>query len=345
MLQIQTNQDYESAIMWEEIIPTSSILSEKTKIFAVVDSKARWFIEDLFRNIEISEVFIFDDPDEKRKNFKTINKMLDFLFAHKADRTSLLIAVGGGVTLDTAGFAASIFKRGIKWVAVPTTLLAQVDASVGGKTAINHITGKNSIGTFHPPVEVIISDRVAQSWEEFHYLEGIAEMYKIFSIFEKNSVKNLVSEGVSDSLTRQSIELKAKVVNIDPWENHLRAILNYGHTIGHAIEYTTNYRHGIAVSIGMRIENIIATKLGIMSEQKKDGINSELSSLKFPLPTKLPEFSEILPFLLQDKKNVLGKVNMSLIEGDKCLNIQPQNVCTPVEIDIIKESYSEFTSS
>lgn len=344
-MEIQINRDYKSTIMWEEFIPTRSILSKKTKAFVIVDSKARWFLEDLFQNAETPEVFIFEEPDENKKDFKTVNKILDFLFKHKADRTSLLVAVGGGVTLDTAGFAASIFKRGINWVAVPTTLLAQVDASVGGKTAINHATGKNSIGAFHPPVEVIVSDKVAESWKKFHYLEGIAEMYKIFSIFEIDTTKSLISDGVSGSLTRRSIELKASVVNVDPWEQHLRAILNYGHTIGHAIEHMTHHRHGIAVSIGMRIENLIATRLGIMREAERERMNSELDMLEFPSLTRLPKFSRILPFLLQDKKNVLGKVNMSLIEGGKCLQIKAKNICTPVELDIIEECYNKSTLS
>jgi 3-dehydroquinate synthase len=299
-------------------------------------------LDELFHDVPLPPCLVFQDPDEDNKAISTVDRFLDFLFDNEADRHSLLIAIGGGVTLDTAGFAASVFKRGISWVAIPTTLLAQVDASVGGKTAINHAAAKNAIGSFHPPVEVVISPNAAHGWQKYHYLEGIAEMYKIFALFDDAAARDLVESGLNDILTTRSVELKCDIVDLDPWENDLRAALNYGHTFGHALEHAGAMRHGIAVAYGIMIENIVAERLSIMSRTNKQRVYAELRQLGFSDHKCFPPFDSLLPFILQDKKNISGSVLLSLSSGAGDLRMENRNPCVGADIALLRASYEAF---
>ena len=249
------------------------------------------------------------------------------------------------MTLDVAGFAASIFKRGIEWIAVPTTLLAQVDASVGGKTAINYPAGKNSIGTFYPPSKVIISPDCANTWTDVHKLEGRAEMFKIFVCFDHEAKDQLVADPNESTLTNRSIEIKAKVVDCDPWENHLRAALNYGHTIGHALELELGMAHGLSVALGIRIENAVANRMGIMKKRRMKQIESELDGLGFPIRSEWPAFENLLPYLRQDKKNVRGDIMLCLPDGETPWLIEPRDPRTKVSEEILKSVYESYISS
>src|SRR5204863_7615660 len=154
---ISTCRSEKSEIIFEGgLIPAKTLDPEK-QYFAVVDSSVEWFFERYFGQLPNVKHWKFTNPCEKRKEWTTVADILKFLFTENADRTAVLLAIGGGVTVDVVGFTASIYKRGIPWVAIPTTLLAQVDASVGGKTAINHKAGKNALGAFHPPQKVFIT--------------------------------------------------------------------------------------------------------------------------------------------------------------------------------------------
>jgi 3-dehydroquinate synthase len=342
ILEIPFSHTVTSQIKWEVDFAHEKVGDTYSGVLAVVDSNALWYFDEtITRGTRDSIIpFVLDNPDEDKKSQQSVDAILDFLFSNGADRRSLLLAVGGGVVLDLAGYVASIYKRGIDWIAVPTTLLSQVDASVGGKTAINHARGKNAIGAFYPPKEVYINSGVSDSWEEDIRLEGIAEMYKIFTVFDIASRDSLVN-GITPQLTKRSIELKAQVVMEDPWEKSLRALLNYGHTFGHAIETATGLPHGICVSIGIRIENLLAVSKNLMQLPTARCIEQQLNTIGFPRP-KLPEVDVLLPYIFQDKKNVGGRVLLSLVDGEHNVPIVSHEPRTEVTIDELIAAHATY---
>ena len=210
------------------------------------------------------DVYVVEIPDgEEYKNFETLKSIYDSLIEFGFDRSSLIVALGGGVVGDIAGFAAATYLRGIPFVQVPTTLLAQVDSSVGGKTGINHEKGKNLIGAFYQPGFVLIDTSTLDTLPEREYLSGLAEVAKygivldgnLFDFMSANAGK-LLDRDKESLLTviKRSCSIKASIVEKDEKEAGLRAVLNYGHTIGHAVETLTCYKrytHGEAVAIGM----------------------------------------------------------------------------------------------
>ena len=254
-------------------------------------------------------------PDgEQYKNSETLNLIYDKLIENGLDRGSFLVALGGGVIGDMAGYAAATYLRGIPFVQVPTTLLAQVDSSVGGKTGINHHKGKNLIGAFYQPKFVLIDLAVLDSLSDREYISGFAEMLKygvvldgkFFDFMHANAEKLLHRD--KDCLqfaVKTSCMLKASIVERDEREGGLRAVLNYGHTIGHAVETLTDYRqflHGEAVSIGMAQAARISEAMGVSSTSSTHHIMSLLAKLH--LPTGLPAFKtdDYLAAILHDKK-------------------------------------------
>lgn len=333
-------REYSSEILVDEAFKPNSLLLPKKAYFSVVDSKALWFYEQYFRPAPVSlTISMISEAD---KTMDRVNEITRFLENMRAERSTTLIAVGGGVLLDMAGLAASIYKRGIDWISVPTTLLSQVDASVGGKTAVNSEQAKNIYGTFHLPKQVWITPLASETWSPTHYLEGLAEMYKIFRIFDIASARKLVQNPLNRYFVERSIELKDQVVRIDPWEKNLRAILNYGHTFGHAIEHSTGLRHGLAVALGMRIENLVAEEIGLMSGDTRKRMDADLDHLGFVIPHRLPSFQNLLVYLLQDKKNLDGKIRLALIDGVNDLPMTASDPTRVIEAASLKESYERF---
>jgi len=320
---VQFRDDYGTRVVLGSLSTTEEFEDFDGKFLGVVDSNAEWFLKDFVFLRTNFPYHVFKEPDELTKDQRSVNDIHDFLFLHAADRDTTLVVVGGGITLDVAGYAASSYKRGIDWISIPTTLLAQVDASIGGKTGINHPRyGKNVIGAFHPSVLTLIDPSCCARWTEAIELEGVAEMYKIFKVFDHSAVSRLLHHrDRPDTLVERSLELKAGVVSVDPHEDGLRYWLNYGHTFGHALETTMNtpeqprtLPHGIAVSVGMRLANCVAYQLGIMSKGQLDRADTELDVCEFPKPD-LPPFDDLLPFMDQDKKARNGYVNMCLVDG------------------------------
>lgn len=254
-------------------------------------------------------------PDgEKYKNSETLGFIYEKLIDYGLDRGSFIVALGGGVIGDMAGYAAATYLRGIPFVQVPTTLLAQVDSSVGGKTGINHQKGKNLIGAFYQPKFVLIDLTVLDSLSDREYVSGLAEMLKYGVVLDGNffdfmhaNAENLLRRD-KDCLqfaVKTSCQLKASVVERDEREGGLRAVLNYGHTIGHAVETLTDYRqflHGEAVSIGMAQAARISEVKGFSSAACTERILCMLAKLH--LPTTLPPFKadDYLAAVLHDKK-------------------------------------------
>jgi 3-dehydroquinate synthase len=267
-------------------------------------------------------------PDgEEYKDLLRIQQIYDTLLAHKLDRSSALIALGGGVIGDMTGFAASTYMRGISYIQVPTTLLAQVDSSVGGKTGVNHSLGKNMIGTFWQPGFVWIDVETLQTLPKREVLAGLAEVIKYGVIYDKglfdfletnrDMILNLDRNALTHIIKR-SCKIKAEVVAKDERESGLRAILNYGHTIGHAIETLTGYTHflhGEAVAIGMYQEAVLSHLLGFIAKEQVMRIKAVIDA--YGLPSEMPpdvSADSLLASMQLDKKTVAGKLKFILPE-------------------------------
>ncbi|MCF8002556.1 MAG: 3-dehydroquinate synthase [Halanaerobiales bacterium] len=262
---------------------------------------------------------------EENKNLLTARKFYDKLVEHQMDRSSLIISLGGGVVGDLAGFVAATFMRGVKFAQLPTTLLAQVDSSVGGKVAVNHEKGKNLIGTFYQPDFVLTDVSTLNTLEKNEIISGMAEVIKHGMILDKdyfNYIDNNISEILDLTptsliqLVKKSCQLKGSVVKKDEKENDYRKILNFGHTIGHALEVITKYKkykHGEAVSIGMVYNCKLAYKMGLIDYDVIDRLITLLSYVG--LPTEIPKnigADQILEAIKKDKKSYQNKVPMIL---------------------------------
>lgn len=260
---------------------------------------------------------------EQYKTFKSVQKIYDAALAHRLERSSTMIALGGGVIGDMTGFAAATWLRGINVIQVPTSLLAMVDASIGGKTGVNHPKGKNLIGAFHQPKLVLIDPQVLQTLPGREFRAAMAEVIKygviwdeeLFSDLEKcqrlDQLRYLDEEFVQNIITR-SCQVKAVVVGKDEKETGLRALLNYGHTIGHAVESLTGYtkvNHGEAVAIGMVAVGLLAIRLQFWdAECQQRQVNLlQKTGLPIALPAGL-DIEEIIDTLQTDKKVKSGKV-------------------------------------
>lgn len=284
---------------------------------------------------------------EQYKTPQTLQTIYDAALGHRLERSSTMVALGGGVIGDMTGFAAATWLRGLNVVQVPTSLLAMVDASVGGKTGVNHPQGKNLIGAFHQPRLVVIDPEVLRSLPPREFRGGMAEVIKygviwdaeLFAKLEKSDRLDemaYLDEGLLQEILQRSCQSKADVVSKDEKEAGLRAILNYGHTIGHAVESLTGYTafiHGEAVAIGMVAASRLALALGMWDEECD---RRQLALIeKTGLPTKLPaelDIEEILISLQNDKKVKAGKVRFVL---PKALGVV--TVTDAVNADLLRE--------
>ncbi len=252
---------------------------------------------------------------EKYKNISIFTKIHDHLIRNRFDRDLTIVALGGGVIGDLVGFVASTFMRGVKLIHLPTTLLAQVDSSIGGKTAVNHPNGKNLIGTFYQPDSIIIDTKFLQTLPEEEYTSGLAEVVK-YGLISKPSLLVWMNKNSKKILSKNkdclsyivSISAKEKVrfVSQDERESNVRAFLNYGHTLGHAIEAAMNYRnilHGQAISIGMLFASMLSVEKNMLDINDFNLIEDTLEKLN--LPTEIPKrikTRDIVKHIKFDKK-------------------------------------------
>lgn len=271
---------------------------------------------------------LIEIPDgESYKNSVTLTSIYDALLEAGLGRDSFLVALGGGVVGDITGFAASTFLRGVPFVQVPTTLLAQVDSSVGGKTGINHALGKNLIGSFYQPSLVLIDTETLATLPEREYLSGMAEVLKYgvvcdgeFFLFIADNVENLRSRDMDclKEVIRKSCSLKASVVERDEKEGGYRAVLNYGHTFAHAIErltHYTDYLHGEAVAIGMVQAARLSELKGYAGQHDTKSIIDLLKSLGLPVDLVLFPVDDYYRALLKDKKMRAQGINFVFNKG------------------------------
>ncbi|MFA5721792.1 MAG: 3-dehydroquinate synthase [Aliarcobacter sp.] len=274
-------------------------------------------LEYLKTKLSARELTICTIPDgEEYKNMQTLEMILDSCFEAKLDRKSLLVAFGGGVIGDMTGFAASIYQRGVDFIQIPTTLLSQVDASVGGKTGINNKYGKNLVGTFHQPKAVYIDSTFLKTLPKREFGAGVAEIIKMAVCFNKDFFEWLEKNDLNDEKNidiaiQKSVQTKAWVVSQDEKEQGLRAALNYGHTFGHVIENLTNYKtylHGEAVGIGMCMANSLAVKLGIMSKKNEKRVKDLLQKYSIPTTFKIENVEDFYEHFYLDKKSSNSKI-------------------------------------
>lgn len=265
------------------------------------------------------------------------------------DRKSTIIALGGGIVGDLAGFVAATYLRGTPFIQIPTSLLAQVDSSVGGKVAINHPMGKNLIGAFYQPQIVVIDIDFLTTLPDRELFTGLAEVIKygviadkaFFAYLNENTQQILNKQStILTEIVRRSCDIKAQVVEQDECESSIRAVLNFGHTIGHAIEANTNfntYNHGEAVAIGMYGAALISKDLGLCSHRTVEAIKSTI--LKFNLPIHAPEcnIDDLFKLLYRDKKVLNNQINWVLLD-----EIGHANICHQVPENVVKEVLSEI---
>lgn len=257
---------------------------------------------------------------ERSKTMETVRDVWRHFLSAEVERGSTVVALGGGVAGDLAGFAAAAFHRGIQWINIPTSLLAMVDASLGGKTGVNLPQGKNLVGAFHPPRQVWVDPDVLCTLPMEELESGMAEVIK-HGVISDPVLFSLAGEGREgvegrwEELITRAIGVKAKIVRLDPYEQDQRRILNFGHTIGHGVEHASNYRlkHGEAVAIGMVAETYLSERLGLAPPGLTKKLEDVLSLWNLPLtiPSHLPE-EDIMKAMRRDKKVAGGKLRFSL---------------------------------
>ena len=304
-----------------------------TKCLIVIDNKIKKkIILRILKKFNKKNIITFlFNANEKNKNQKNVDKILAVLLKNNFQRNDCLISVGGGITGDVSGFASSIYKRGINFVNIPTTLLAQVDSSIGGKTGINTSFGKNLIGSFYQPKLVISDIDFLKTLPKREIICGYAEIFKHSLIFEKkffsfldknaNEILNLKSPFIEKSIVK-SCEIKKIIVELDEKEKSLRKILNFGHTFAHAYESSLNYskrlNHGEAVLLGIYSAISFSLKFKLLSKLNYLKIKDHF--IKYKLPNKINNYflkkdlKRLIYFMKKDKKNTSNLINLILIK-------------------------------
>jgi 3-dehydroquinate synthase len=325
---------------------------ENRRVFVVTVSpvRRRW-AKVLLKSLSASgiDAVLLEMPDgERSKRLATLEKLADKLVKQGADRGVTLIALGGGVVGDVTGFLASIYMRGVDVIQIPTTVLAQVDAAIGGKTGVNLVSGKNLLGTFHQPRVVLVDPSVLATLPSREYRAGLYEALKcgiigdpgLFRLFEERRREILDRDPVVvEKVIADSVRLKASVVSADEREGGLRQVLNLGHTIGHALEAETRYRsllHGEAIAWGMIAATHIALATGKLDSVTAGRISSTVLGFG-RLPTMRWQSANILKRLRSDKKTRQGIVHFILPR-----EIGKVEITTDVPVDVVRSAIDEI---
>lgn len=281
------------------------------------------YFRDVLKNYNKEDIYLLESI-EKNKDINIALKIIEKLNERNHLRDSLIIGIGGGVIGDVVGFVSSIYMRGIKFINIPTTFLAQIDSSIGGKNALNIYNGKNLIGTFNHPEKIIIHTKFLNTLTKREFVSGLAEAIKYGIVFEDSFLeyidKNLdevfkLNSKIIQNIIVKSCEFKAKVVEKDENDFSIRKVLNYGHTIGHAIESVTNYNlytHGEAILIGMFYEACISYECEFMDRKYFDYIINILKKFKVNFSRNIFGSELFYEALLRDKKNRLDKISFIL---------------------------------
>ena len=342
--------DYEVIVGGEWFSFLQSVQRSHRKVLLVAPD----FIAESVRLRELTKeagIFLFITPDgESQKDYSTVERIWTLLGREEFGRNDAIVAIGGGATTDLAGFVAATWLRGIVWYAVPTTLAGMVDASVGGKTGINTAAGKNLVGSFYSPRAVCADMSWLQSLSDRDFAAGLAEVIKTGFIQDITILQLLdgvpgisAARALAVNLVGKSVAVKAAVVSADFKEGRLREILNFGHTLGHALEKMANYRmrHGEAVAIGLHFAAILSeSELGL---PEADTLHLKEMLEKFQLPVTVRkgeyQFSEVLALMTTDKKSRDGKIRFVGIRAPG----EPDWI-EAVSADLLSQTYEKITT-
>ncbi|WP_073243519.1 3-dehydroquinate synthase [Flavobacterium flevense] len=325
-----------------------------SNIFVIVDSSTNEFcLPKLLPYIETDlnvEIIEFE-AGEENKNIETCVEIWKVLTELGGDRKSLVINLGGGVVTDLGGFVASTFKRGVDFIHIPTTLLSMVDASVGGKNGVDLGNLKNQIGVINVPAMVIIDTQYLETVPQNEMRSGLAEMLKHGLIYDKKyweeflDISTIDFEAL-DQLIFRSVEIKNEIVKQDPTEKNIRKALNFGHTLGHAIEgyflesqTKTTLLHGEAIAVGMILESYISLKKDLISAEEYAQIKNVLKAIYEDIIFEEADIEPILELLIHDKKNEYGSIQFALIEGIGKIKINQA-----VENELILDAFEDYKS-
>ena len=331
-LQVTTTQQQYPIYIGTDIIHHLTMLADHIRAQQVLvvtnETVAPLYLDKLLAQLNAYQTDTVILPDgEQYKTLSHLNAIFDRLLEQNHHRSTTLLALGGGVVGDMTGFAAASYQRGVNYIQIPTTLLAQVDSSVGGKTAVNHPLGKNMIGAFYQPAAVLADIHTLQTLPPREYSAGIAEVIKYGLIYDAEFFQWLednfqaimqLQEDVLIKMVHRCCEIKAEIVSIDEKEQGLRAILNFGHTFGHAIESGLGYGqwlHGEAIGLGMLIAADVSRQLGWVDQNLISRVYDLLTQAK--LPTQAPKglsLAKLKELLLRDKKALDQGVRFVLLE-------------------------------
>ncbi len=323
-IQINASSSY-NIYVGEGILSQSGKIISNTKVYkkAVIvtdDIVEKLYGDTVLKSLEksgiIATIFAFKNGEES-KSHKTLIALYEFLSQNAVSRTDLLIALGGGVVGDLTGFASATYLRGLDFVQIPTTLLAQTDSSIGGKTAVNIASGKNLVGAFKQPECVICDTKTLKTLSDEIYSDGMSEIIK-YGMIKSKSLFDSLSKGINDTqlidVITECINIKKSVIECDEFDKGERMLLNFGHTFGHAIEKAYNYTgitHGKAVAIGMMIISEYAEKSGITKKGTTEKLKACLEKYNLPTSTNF-NISELIGTCLNDKKRETDKINLIL---------------------------------
>lgn len=334
----------------------NKLITEKTysKVFILTDNQVNecclpYFLQQFVIDIPFEIIEI--ETGEEQKNIETCLQLWNILAEFEADRKALVLNIGGGIITDLGGFVAATYKRGIDFVNIPTSLLAMVDASVGGKNGVNLASLKNMVGTFTQPQLVIVDVLFLETLPANQMRSGLAEMFKhglIADVSYWNQLKNL-SELTTDDLEVlifHSVSIKNEIVLQDPEEKNVRKLLNFGHTLGHVIEsyclenpHIPTLLHGEAIAVGMILEAYISYKKGLLTKNLYTEIKETLNLMYEPIVFNENDIEIYNSLLIHDKKNENGKTRFTLLE-----DIGKGIIDQTVESHFIKEAFDDYMS-
>jgi 3-dehydroquinate synthase len=319
LLEVKAESKLSRILIGEKLANLSQYIQGKKVIILTDTNVGKLYRNQFPKDIPVIEIGL----GEKNKTFQTLELIFDKLIEYEADRTSFLVAIGGGIVCDVAGFAASTFMRGIPFGFVSTTLLSQVDASVGGKNGVNFRGFKNMVGVFNQPDFVICDTQMLNSLDSQQFNAGFSEIIKagaikskvLFEYCERMSTEALSHNNkVLEKMVYESVEIKALVVEADEREKGERRLLNFGHTFAHAIEKLTGILHGEAVSIGMVLATKVSEKLGMISHEETVRITKVLEQYALPVVPNI-DVAKLFNAMKQDKKREGGEIHLVLLEG------------------------------
>lgn len=305
----------------------NELISIEKKVF-VIDQNVYKLYKKIFKDIKKDELFLLDAKEEK-KTLKTVEKIYKFLATKDAKRNITLISIGGGITQDITGFTASTVYRGIKWIFIPTTFLAQADSCIGSKTSLNFETYKNILGGFYPPHKIYVQPSFLDTLTIKDFYSGVGEIIKFALIKESypkdfdaiiKIVDNIKNKKDRLKTIKKTMEVKKAYIDEDEFDRGKRNLFNYGHCFGHALENSSHYEipHGIAVTIGIIYANIVALNRRLISDERYEFLNKQLLLPNIPIKLNIKMFDEtiLLESMRNDKKRVGKDLTIVIPEND-----------------------------